>query len=511
MRKNWKNNLFISFVNQLISSSSEGVGGGLSGNQPVISASSAGTNSLIEQLYPAEKVWGGLKIKYTLITKGLSLIIIFLLFTFTSCNDKLDQADEVAEADNNVEYTCPMHPQIIRDEPGDCPVCGMTLVAKQLVNAPAIATTSNLNYLLQPANQSVVSDIKTTQPVQKQVQNSITMSGVVTYDTRRQYIIPARFGGRIEKLYVQFNYQPVRKGQKLYDIYSPELVTAQKELLYLLQNDPTNTTLINGAKQKLALLGATPGQINQLTRSGRETYTFSVYSPYAGYVLDPAVTATPAPTPTTPTAGGAGMGGMGSAGNAGNTMQAGKNSAATTPGNNFAIREGMYVTTGQALLKVVDAAQVWAQFNVASGQAGQLKSGSPITITFNQLPGETIQSKVSLVEPVYDAGENFARVRATLFTSNKETPIGQLITGKATYSTGTALWVPNEAVLDIGTQSVAFIKTNGVFKPVSVQVGQRANNEVEVLSGLKVQDALAANAQFLVDSESFIRVEQNSR
>ena len=540
MRKNWKNNLFISFVNQLKSPSLEGLGGGFLGKPSTLNAASVlarGSHELAsgqrrrdaysiiitsedardsDDLFKyncpnMELIRRYLERLSTFLTKALTLISIFLLFTFTSCNDKHGQAGEVAKTANDVEYTCPMHPQIIRDEPGDCPICGMTLVPRQTTNAPTTAVSPGLDYLLQLANQSVVSDIKTTQPIQKQVQNSITMSGVVTYDTRRQYIIPARFGGRIEKLYVQFNFQPVRKGQKLYDIYSPELVTAQKELLYLLQNDPTNTTLINGAKQKLALLGATPGQIQQLIRSGRETYTFSVYSPYAGYVLDPAVTATPAPTPAAPTAGGDGMNGMSGAGNAGGIMQAGNGSAATTPGNNFAIREGMYVTTGQALLKVVDASQVWAQFNVASSQAGQLQPGTPITITFNQLPGETIQSEVSLVEPVYEAGENFARIRASLSTSNQSTLIGQLITGKVTYSTGTALWVPNEAVLDIGTQSVAFIKTNGVFKPVSVQVGQRANSEVEVLSGLNAQDAIAVNAQFLVDSESFIRVEENNR
>jgi len=486
----------------------EGVGERFWGNTAVSPAASG----LAHDSMNLQIIVSKLRKNHPNLTKVLTLLLILILFAFTGCNDKHGQAGEVAEAANNLEYTCPMHPQIVRDEPGDCPICGMTLVPRQTANAPAITVSTDLNYLLQPVNQTVVSNINTTQPVLKQVQNSITMSGVVTYDTRQQYIIPARFGGRIEKLYVQFNYQPVRKGQKLYDIYSPELVTAQKELLYLLQNDPTNTVLINGAKQKLQLLGATPGQINQLTRSGRETYTFSVYSPYTGYVLDPAVTAAPpASAPGTPAVGGGGMSGMGATASTSNTMGAGSNSSPTTPGGGFAIREGMYVTTGQALLKVINASQVWAQFNVASGQAGQLKPGTSIAISFNQLPGKTIPSEVSLVEPVYEAGENFARVRASFPAPDKSALIGQLITGEVTYSTGAALWVPKEAVLDIGTQSVAFLKVNRVFKPVSVQVGQRASGQIEVLSGLNARDAIATNAHFLVDSESFIRVEENNR
>lgn len=438
-------------------------------------------------------------------------LILLLPFSFTACKDKKG-AD--GEHGHTMEYTCPMHPQIMQDKPGSCPICGMDLVAKQPADGPAVAVPTDLNYLLQPANQAVVSSIATLQPVPKQMENEITMSGVVTYDTRRQFIIPARFGGRIEKLYVQFNYQPVRKGQKLYDIYSPELVTAQKELLYLLKNDPSNSALIAGASQKLRLLGATEGQIRQLSRTGKESYTFSIYSPYTGYVLDPAVTAAPrvAPSSTTTAAGsGDGMGGMGgaSAGSGGGSYSAAVTSSSAPQG--FAVREGMYVTTGQALLKVIDASQVWAQFNVASNEAGLMKRGTPITILFNQIPDKIMQSKVHLIEPVYAEGQNFAQVRALLPAQGNSVLIGQVITGKAAYSTDSGLWVPNDAVLNLGTQSVTFLKVDGIFKPIAVQVGQRAEGQVEIVSGLRANDVIAANAQFLIDSESFIRVADTNR
>ncbi len=205
------------------------------------------------------------------------------------------------------------------------------------------------------------------------------------------------------------------------------------------------------------------------------------------------------------------MASMGNSGSTGTSIGAGAAPATSTTSNGFAVREGMYVTTGQALLKVVDASQVWAQFRVPSNQINQLIPGTPISIFFNQIPGDSVRTRISLVEPVYAAGENFAQVRASLPAQNKLTQIGQLITGKAAYNTGVALWVPKEAVLDVGTRAVAFQKINNVFKPVPIQVGQQANGQVEIVSGLTAKDAIAANAQFLVDSESFIRVEGNDQ
>ncbi|MDB5261058.1 MAG: hypothetical protein JWQ14_339, partial [Adhaeribacter sp.] len=136
----------------------------------------------------------------------LSLVFLLLL-VLNGCKENHNHE---AGTNGEVIYTCPMHPQIVRSEPGSCPICGMNLVPKQTSAAPAAAIPTDLNYLLEPVNQTVISSVTTIQPIQKRVQNEIVMSGIVTYDTRRQYTIPARFGGRIEKVYVQFNYQPVR-------------------------------------------------------------------------------------------------------------------------------------------------------------------------------------------------------------------------------------------------------------------------------------------------------------
>src|SRR3546814_14261850 len=98
--------------------------------------------------------------------------------------------------------------------------------------------------------------------------------------------IAVLFGGRIEKMYVHYQLEPVRKGQKIMEIYSPEIVTAQRELLYLLESDPGNASLIGASRQKLRLLGLTDEQINRLTETGEESYSLAIYSPYRGYLYE---------------------------------------------------------------------------------------------------------------------------------------------------------------------------------------------------------------------------------
>ena len=115
--------------------------------------------------------------------------------------------------------------------------------------------TKDLANVIKAPNQSVVSSIKTTKPVYKSVPLSVEAVGIVTYDTRNIYTISARVSGRLEKIYLKYEFQPLRKGQKIAEIYSPELITAQRELLYLIENDPGNDDLIESAKSRLMLLG----------------------------------------------------------------------------------------------------------------------------------------------------------------------------------------------------------------------------------------------------------------
>ncbi|RZK62304.1 MAG: hypothetical protein EOO59_02910 [Hymenobacter sp.] len=219
----------------------------------------------------------------------------------------------VAATSAAAQYTCPMHPQIVREAPGSCPICGMDLVPKATGagNTPA---ETDLTSVGQAPNAAVLSAVATVRPTTVGAPaDTLTLPGIVAYDPRRSRAVAARFGGRIERLLVRYNYQPVRRGQLLLELYSPELVTAEQELIFLLSNDAENTPLLNGARQRLRLLGLTDNQLRDLARTKRASYRVAVFSPYDGYVVETAAANAPLPASAAPAeAAPSAAGGMGS-------------------------------------------------------------------------------------------------------------------------------------------------------------------------------------------------------
>lgn len=414
-----------------------------------------------------------------------------------SCNE--NNKKNTAHSHEHEEYTCPMHPQIVSDEPGQCPICGMDLVKKG-GSGTSQEIAGELNYLLKPTNTATVSSIQTVSPVLKTMEVKTAAKGVIAYDTRRAYTIPVKSGGRIEKLYIQYNFQPVRKGQKILEIYSPDLLTAQRELLYLIKEDSENLPLIESAKQRLRLLGVTEDQIRKLITSEKESYSFGVYSPYNGYVVEESELGSSMSAGSSPTGGSMG-GGMESSGPPAQVQ-------ASSPGigKQLNIREGMYVTTGQTVFRVVNTDKVWAEFDVYQEDASVVKVNDPIEITTGKTEGEAIEAKVDFVVPFYSEGGSFTKIRVYLSNEEDEFKIGQLVSGTFKTKVEDALWIPATAVMDLGNKRVVFLKKGEVFIPVQVTTGRQSENWVELKEGLGKEDHISHNAQFMVDSESFIKV-----
>ena len=382
------------------------------------------------------------------------------------------------------QYTCSMHPQIVQDKPGTCPICGMELVRKTRPGQ-GVKITKELSSLLKPANSVVTTSIKTISPVLKVMEVKIEAKGTITHDTRKLATLSARYGGRIEKLFVKYNLQSIYKGEKILEIYSPEMITAQRDLLYLLEKDAGNVLLIESSKQKLRFLGLTEDQINRLVSLKEESYSFAVYSPVDGYIMEHSAsdsnTPDRSPNPDQPMDQSFGL----------------------------KIREGLYVTTGETLFNVVSHSDLWAEFDLHQQDVPYIKLNDPVTVKVDNSSKESMESTVNFIQPFIKDGQNLTKVRMYLSNPHYHYHAGQLVTATFT-SSENAMWIPSTAKLQLGTKEVAFIKKSGTYRPKVILTGRPSGTWIEVVTGLEAGDSIAYNAQFMVDSESFIKVNQSN-
>lgn len=428
------------------------------------------------------------------VSRTLSLVI-FVLTLLVGCTNSEKHAD------HQDTYTCPMHPTVVSNKPGTCPVCGMDLVRKAQ-SGEQVKVTEDLAKLLKSPNETVVSSIKTLKGDFKSLPVSVAVQGVVTYDTRNIYTIPARVGGRLEKVYIKYAFQPVQKWQKVAEIYSPELLAAQRELVYLMENDPQNTAIIESAKSKLYLLGATQKQVDELIKNKTAQATFAIYSQYDGYILlnDQA-------TPTVSKSNSAGStAGMG--GGMGGSTASSTTSVQTTPMNNTTastelIREGNYVSAGQTLFKVVNTSAMRVELDLPVRQASHVKLNDEIDLDLNE--SKSIKAKVDFVQPFFTDGEEFVKIRLYLKNNGSELRVGQLVQATIYLKSIEALWIPRAAIVDLGLDKVVFVKERGVFTPRNIKTGIRSDEWIEITQGLSSSDEIASNAQYMIDSESFIK------
>jgi Cu(I)/Ag(I) efflux system membrane fusion protein len=378
-------------------------------------------------------------------------------------------------------YTCPMHPQVIEHHPGNCPICGMTLVKKEFSTAEAKNTTVDLHTLLQPTNSAVVSGVPVTALQSSSQSLSIEALGRVDYDTRRVQTIAARVAGRIEKLYVKYRYQHVHTGDKIMDIYSPELVTAQQDLLFILHNDAGNATLLGAARTKLQLLGMDGQQLQQIIQSGKPLYKVTVYSHFTGHIHEAGN--------STETSGGLSQ-----------PMDVSKGMG------ELPLKEGMYVQKGQTVFQLYNTDESWIILNLFPGHSSLVKVGAAVTITPETAPDHPFQAAISYIEPFYREDSKTLTARVYFDNSQWQLPIGSQVKAIIRGTTGPGTWLPREAVLSLGLHKIVLKRGNGIFQVSAVQTGITTDSLIQITSGLSAQDRVAADAQFLLDSESFIKV-----
>lgn len=382
---------------------------------------------------------------------------------------------EVAEAaapsakkERKVKYwVSPMDPGYVRDQPGKAP-CGMDLVPVY-EDEPGAAQEGTI--AVDPrVLQSM--GVRTAKAEVRELSRTIRAVGKVTYDERRLTVVNTKLSGWVEHLYVRATGDPIRKGQNLLDLYSPELVTAQEEYLLAWRNAKSleksglpeyqegTRRLLAAARQRLKYWDIPDSQIARLEETGQVKKTLTLVSPVHGIVIKRMVT------------------------------------------------QGQMVQAGMPLLEVADLSTVWVEADIYEYELPWVKVGQHAHLTLTYLPGETFHGQVQYIYPFLKEATRTARVRLAVPNPGlklKPEMFAQVEIVSPVKEAAVA--VPQEAVLDTGERQHVFVALGGGrFEPREVKLGLRGNDGlVQILSGLKGGEEVVTSAQFLLDSESRFR------
>ena len=361
-------------------------------------------------------------------------------------------------------YTCAMHPQIKQDKPGDCPLCGMELVP--LVEEEDDGGSGD--YTVKLTNAAMKIAEVSTSVIQKTAPyKEVYLPGKVMPDERRISELTARFPGRIEKLHVNFTGQKVKKGQVLAQIYSPELVTAQKELFEAMKLKDSNPNYYSAVRNKLKLWDLTEEQIDDIANSGDVRFYFDVLSPLSGTV----------------------------------TMRH--------------VALGDYVKEGSALFEIIDLSRVWVMFDAYESDIPWIKLRDNIKFTIKSIPGQVFESTVTFIDPVINPKTRVAGVRAELRNPKDLLKPQMLASGLLKTmlpGSGDQLIVPKSAVLWTGKKAVVYRRTNdhdNMFLYTEVSLGADAGDYYVVKEGLTEGELVASNGVFKIDAAAQLQGEQS--
>ena len=431
---------------------------------------------------------------------GLIVILVPVYFLFIANNNK----EEIITKDKRL-YTCGMHPQIISEEPGLCPICEMKLTPiknqnqksdekkilfyRNPMNPNVISNTPTKDemgmdyvpvYESEAGSEGVVSidpevqqnmNIKTALVENRMLSSRVTTNGVLVTDETKEYLVTTKVDGWIEKLYVNYTGQYVEAGSKLMDIYSPMLVSAQQEFITALsyQKSMGNSSLseiqnssdelVKNAIRKLQLLNVSNSEIERLKENGDVKTTITLHAQKSGTVLE-------------------------------------KN-----------IVEGQKIMAGESLLKIVSLSNLWLTAELYESEIPKVKIGSTAEIKFNFPTDKNYQGKVSFIYPVVDDKSRTVKVRIDVNNIHGELKPSMfanvVIAGRVS---GIKPVIPENAVIRSGKMNIVIVDLgNGKFKPQMVDLGIYSEGYYQILRGLSQGDKIVTSAQFLIDSESNLK------
>ena len=371
-----------------------------------------------------------------------------------------------------------------------------TLNSKNVLNAGQNDDDVYWNTL--PANQTILSRQEVVKPVVVDTTFSIRTNGYITFDARRNHKVAARVGGRIERLFVKYNYQHVRKGDKILELYSPELNTDVDEYLYIRKNT-SDSLLRSKAREKLVLLGLSAFQIDQIEKSGIIPNTVSVYSPYEGYVL---------------------LNGVDTYGAANNKQsnlsimdemanKEGSRSSIGLSSSDQSIREGMYINKNETLFWINDFKEVWGILAFGKNDEKYITKGQVAVVESELLPVKSLRSTIQFTEPLLQGGQKFMQARIYVSNEKKLLKQNSLIAGTVRIS-GKFKMLPATSIFYAGRKTLVWVRTgltkegSGIFQSRVLRIGAKIGNKVEVFEGLGENEVVAKDAAYMADSETII-------
>lgn len=362
------------------------------------------------------------------------------------------------EHSEETTFTCSMHPQIRQNEPGKCPLCGMDLIplAQNSGNGernPFVFTMS--------AEAIALANVQTQKVKTVSAEHEVYLTGKIAINEQKLAVITANYSGRIEKLFIDFTGQNVSKGQKLATIYSPELVTAQKELIEAAKFKEVNPALYNASKEKLRLWKITESQINQIESSGIVQTEFDVYADQSGIVV------------------------------------------------RRDISKGDFVNKGSVLFEIADLGNVWVLLDAYESDLAFIKVGQKITLTVASLPGKDFTTNISFIDPLINPQTRTAAVRAELNNPQQLLKPEMYVKGKIKANLSVSeksLVIPKTALLWTGKRSVVYIKVPNSefpsFEMREITIGSSLGDYYIVENGLSEGEEIVTNGVFAIDGAS---------
>ncbi len=388
----------------------------------------------------------------------------------------VERAGRQSESESHKDiYTCPMHPEVQSDKPGECPKCGMDLVKKKAsepspkADAPA-GTVPGQAPVHSDTDRVDLAGVRTVVATNDSLVTAIRAVGTVVPDETRIRHVTTKVGGWVEKLYVNAVGQPVAAGQPLFELYSPELLASQEEYLRARQSAEEfaksplpeirrgGEDLASSARRRLQLFDVPAEFLQQLDRTGKAQRTIVFRAPFTGYVSEKTVL------------------------------------------------EGHKVEPGEDLMTVTDLSRVWVTAQLYEAEARAAAAGRPATINLPYDAAVTLRGRVSLVYPTVDIESRTIKVRLEFPNPGLALKPGMFVNVALEASRLTGVVIPDSAVIDSGTRQIVFVEAApGQFEPREVQVETRADGKAVLRGGVQAGERVAIAANFLLDSESRLR------